>query len=75
MERQPRKVKILISDVPGRPRILRLVPAQTTPRLKYHGVDPTSLVAIDIDVYLPTSERGQYRYDHTIFGNIKDDPA
>jgi len=70
-KRQARQIKLVISSDPGKGKIIRPVLATSTPRLRYHGVDPAHLVAIDLDVYLEEGERGYYRYSHTIPGKPK----
>jgi hypothetical protein len=75
--RQPRRVKKIILAKPGMPRVIKIVPAAKTPVLRYHGIEPEHLVAIDFDVYLPTGHRDsetgkeEYKYKETIFDRRK----
>ena len=75
--RQDRRIKKIIISKKGAGTLLKIVPVSKVPVLRYHGIEPEHLVAIDIDVYLPTGRRDaeknkdEYKYDHTIFDREK----
>ena len=66
--RQSRRVKKIIISKSKKRKIIKIVPASRLPVLRYHGIEPENLVAIDLDVYLPTGERDgqEYKYHKTI---------
>jgi hypothetical protein len=72
MKRQPRRVKKSLVIDSESEKIFRLALASRVPRLKYHGIEPSSLTAVDIDIYRATGEKAPkgrvYEYKSTYFG-------
>ncbi len=54
--KNPKKVKKLIY-IDKKQKMYRVLAIPTTvPRLRYHGIDPETIAAIEVDVYIPAGE-------------------